>query len=88
MLSILLGLLNTLITVLIFAIIGRVMLSWLLRAGTSNDIVLRIDYVLGLISDPLMRPLRRLIPPLGTIDLAPMAAIILLFVVQSFIRGN
>lgn len=45
--------------------------------------------VLGLLQqivDPLMTPFRRIIPPLGPLDLSPMVVILLIFVVQNLLR--
>jgi YggT family protein len=73
------------IQLFLLAIFGRVILSWLLGAGMRNDFILRMDRALGLFTDPIMRPLRRIIPPLGMFDVTPMVAIILLIVLQRFI---
>ena len=78
-------LLLTLVQILLFAIFGRVIISWLLIAGIRNDFVLRLDYVLSVVTDPIMRPIRRVIPPLGMIDITPMAAIIALIVIREII---
>ncbi len=78
-------LLLALINVLWFAILGRVILSWLLTAGMRNDLIFRLDYVLGILTEPLMRPLRRVVPTLGMIDITPIVAIILLSVVRQAI---
>jgi YggT family protein len=69
-------------------IIGAV-LSWLIAFGivdpynkvvrTVNDIVMRI-------TEPALRRLRRVIPPVSGLDLAPLALIILIYFIQSFIR--
>jgi YggT family protein len=37
------------------------------------------------VSEPYLRLFRRFIPPLGAVDLSPMIAIILLYVVQSLV---
>lgn len=63
-----------------FAIIGRVVISWLLIAGMRGSIVLQIDYALSLVTEPLMKPLRKVIPPIGSIDIVPMVAIIIVIV--------
>ncbi len=68
------------IRLLLFSIFGRVIISWLLVAGMRNEFILRLDYILAVVTDPIMRPLRRIIPPLGTIDITPMVAIILLII--------
>ena len=78
-------LLLALVNVLWFAILGRVILSWLLMAGMRSDVIIRLDYALGIVAEPLMRPLRRVVPSLGMIDITPIVAIILLSVVRQAI---
>ena len=63
------------------AILARVILSWV-RLDPENPLV-RIVWE---ITEPIMRPLRRIIPPLGgTFDITPMVALFLLEVVQRFL---
>lgn len=38
------------------------------------------------IVDPVMAPLRRIIPPLGPLDLSPMVAILVIYVIESLLR--
>ena len=40
-----------------------------------------------LITEPILAPLRRIIPPLGMFDITPMVAIILISVVQGLVLG-
>lgn len=72
----LLRILNTVYYVVYAAIIARVILSWIdVPARSLRDIVERI-------TDPIMRPLRRLIPiSIGAVDFTPFIAILLLMLV-------
>jgi YggT family protein len=54
-------------------IIGRIILSWV-RHNPYNPVV-RFIYDL---TDPYLNVFRRVIPPLGMIDLSPIAAILVL----------
>jgi len=56
-----------------FAIIVRIILSWI-APQTYNP----ATALLATITDPLLRPFRRIIPPLGGFDISPIFAIILL----------
>ena len=56
----------------IFAIIIRIVLSWV-APHTYNPVT---SLVSG-ISDPLLRPFRRFVPPLGGLDISPVFALIL-----------
>ena len=56
------------LTVLIF---GRVLLSWVDTTGRS-----RLSVFLFHATEPILAPVRRLLPPMGMLDLSPMIVII------------
>ena len=59
------------LNVLLFSILIQVVLSWV-SPGTYNPAV----SVLYSITEPVLRPCRRLLPPISGIDLSPLAALI------------
>ncbi len=59
-----------------FAILIRSLLSWF-PIDREGPVVRMI----AAITDPILEPLRRVIPPLGMIDFTPMVAMILLFLI-------
>lgn len=64
-----------------FLIVVYVLMTWLpLRGG-----VLEIHQVIGSIVEPFLGVFRRFIPPLGSVDISPIAAIIVLNLVQGLI---
>ncbi|HNP64178.1 MAG TPA: YggT family protein [Woeseiaceae bacterium] len=65
-----------------FAILIRVILSWV-APGMHNP----ATAIIATLSEPVLRPLRRIIPPMGGFDLSPMLAIIGLFALNIVIRG-
>lgn len=65
-----------------FAILIRVVLSWV-APGMHNP----ATAIITTLSEPVLRPLRRVIPPMGGFDLSPMLAIIGLFALNIVIRG-
>ncbi|HNP37531.1 MAG TPA: YggT family protein [Woeseiaceae bacterium] len=68
----------------VFAIIIRIILSWVGgAAGGYNPAVA----IVGAITEPVLRPFRRFIPPLGGIDISPVFAIILLSGAAILISG-
>jgi YggT family protein len=71
---------NVLFQILTFAIFARVLLSWF-PISPENPIVV----ILNEITDPILRPLRRIVPPLGMIDLTPIVALVLLQVIQNLL---
>ena len=68
--------------VLTIAIIFRVILSWFSPRPTN-----RLAIVLIQITEPFLRPLRRIIPRTGILDFTPLAAIILLQLVRSLLTS-
>ena len=74
--------LDLLITVLYIAVFARVIVSWL-PVGSANNPVVAIIYQ---ITEPILAPLRRVIPRVGLFDLTPMVAIILLGIIQVLIH--
>ena len=65
---------NILFEALSLAILARVLLSWI-QVDPHNQFV----QLLYQITEPILGPLRRFIPPLGMIDISPIVA---LFVLQ------
>ena len=64
-------LLGLLLNVFLFAIFIQVILSWV-NPGTYNPVV----SLLYSITEPVLRPCRRLIPPMSGMDLSPLVALI------------
>jgi YggT family protein len=69
----------------IWAIIISAILSWLVHFGVvnpSNQFIRMIGEFLWRITEPALRPLRRLIHNLGGIDITPVILILLIFFLQ------
>ena len=64
-------------TVLYIAMLGRVILSWI-NVGPRNP----ISVIIYQITEPILQPIRRVMPKLGMLDFSPMIAIVLITVVQ------
>ena len=73
------------IQLILLIIVAHAMLSWLLAAGMRNDAIIRVYQTLNLALEPLFRPLRRVLPPMGMFDLTPIAAIFILIILRSLI---
>ena len=69
------------------AILGRIILSFVIpmMEGRPNPLLLTIYQVFGQITEPILGPLRRILPTFGRFDFSPLVAIIILQVVHNFL---
>ncbi|MCZ6564563.1 MAG: YggT family protein [Gammaproteobacteria bacterium] len=79
------GLIDLIINLYIFAILALVIISWIAphMHAQNNPLI----SVLRSITEPLLRPARKLIPPIGMLDLSAMVVLITLYCVQIFIHS-
>ncbi len=82
MLGFVLNFVNLLFTLLSFAIIGRALLSWIIT-DPYNPIVRILDQI----TEPILAPLRRIVPQVGMMDITPIVALILLQILQAMINN-
>jgi YggT family protein len=76
-----LGLVGLLVNFYFFAILAMIILSWI--APGSGNPAIRLLYQL---TEPVMSPCRRLLPPMGGLDLSPIVVFIGINIVQIFLR--
>ena len=68
------------IYLLIFAIFARALASWFVRDGRGPLMGFLTD-----VTEPILGPLRRIIPTGMGVDFSPMVAILLLYVLGQFL---
>ena len=81
-------LIDTILTLMFWIIIIQVILSWLINFQVINvrqPFVYQIWTGLGKLTEPIYRPIRRILPDLGGIDLAPMIVMIAILFVQRLV---
>ena len=84
----LLGFIQLLLTILALIIIVQAVMSWLIAfnvINTYNETTRTIYRTLDRITDPIYRPIRRVLPDFGTLDLSPLVALLLIQVVQNWV---
>ena len=74
---------NVLFTVLTYAILARALLSWF-PISPGSPIVRLLDDI----TEPILSPLRRIVPRLGMMDITPIVAMIGLQVLQGILVSN
>src|ERR1700689_2258042 len=70
-------------------VIGAI-LSWLVAFGVINMhnrfVQMMSDFIYRA-TEPVLRPLRRILPPMGGLDLSPLVLILIIIFLQSFLRN-
>lgn len=71
-----------------FVVIAAVILSWLIGfnvINAHNPFVRTLWQAISAVTEPLLRPIRRLMPDLGGIDLSPVILLLALLFLRSVV---
>ena len=85
----LIGLLESLIRLYEFVIVLAIIVSWLAAFNVinpHNDFVRGALRVLLALTEPVFRPVRKLVPPIAGLDLSPMIVLIVLATINFFLH--
>jgi YggT family protein len=72
----------------IWLLIAAAVLSWLVAfnvVNTRNQVVLTVGDFLYRLTEPLLRPIRSMMPNLGGIDVSPVILILLILLLENVI---
>lgn len=67
-----------------------IIMSWLISfnvINTRNQFVDMVWRVVNQITDPILRPIRRVVPPVGGLDLSPIIVFVIIFFLQNWIAS-
>ena len=90
MLIAIIDIVNLLLSIVTWIIIGQVILSWLFAfnvLNTSSGGVRAFAIAIDRITAPLYRPVRRMLPDFGGIDFSPLVILILIQVIKKLLAG-
>ncbi|HEV2564668.1 MAG: YggT family protein [Pseudomonadota bacterium] len=71
-----------------YLIVASAILSWLVAfnvVNTRNDFVRSIWNFLDAVTEPVLRPIRNILPNLGGVDISPIILILLIIFIQNLI---
>lgn len=87
----LLSFISYLITLYTYVVIAAVIMSWLIGFNVINPynpFVRSLWQAINAVTEPLLRPIRRILPDMGGIDLSPIVLLLGCYFVQSVILPN
>jgi len=85
---VLLQIVQVLLSVATWIILIQAILSWLIAfnvINTYNDTVRMVWEALKKITEPFYRPIRRILPDFGALDLSPMVVLLIIIILQRII---
>jgi YggT family protein len=87
----LVGLLFALIDLYRWVVIASAIVSWLSAFGVINRYnrgVAMIEDTLFRLTEPALRPIRRIVPDLGGVDISPVILLLLLWFLETLLADN
>jgi YggT family protein len=81
-------LIDTVIYIYILLLVAQAILSWLVAfnvVNTRNRFIYLVGDFLYRITEPVLRPIRRILPSIGGIDVSPVVLILLLIFIRNLI---
>lgn len=87
----LLRFISSLLGIYVFVLIASAVFSWLYAFGVvnpRNQAVGMIGQFLYAVTEPVLRPIRRMLPNMGGIDLSPVVVVLIIWFIQSVIIPN
>ncbi len=78
-------LIDTILSIYIMLVFAQVVLSWLVAfnvVNTRNRFVYLVGDFLYRVIEPALRPIRRVLPSFGGIDVSPMVLLVVLYFVR------
>ena len=81
----LIGLINLVFNVFYVAILARIILSFVIPmlVGRPHPLLMQLAQLANQVTEPILAPIRRVLPTFGMLDFSPLVAIILLQVIQA-----
>jgi YggT family protein len=83
--------LSMILTLVWWVFLIMIIMSWLISfnvINTRNQFVATVWRVINQVTEPILRPIRRVVPPIGGLDLSPIIVFVILFFLQSFIAND
>jgi YggT family protein len=81
-------LIDKIIDIYTWVVIASAIMSWLVAFGvvnTRNQFIRYVVDILYRLTEPLLRPLRRMLPNLGGVDISPVILLLGLFFLRSLL---
>ena len=65
-----------------YTLLAQVVLSLLVAVGVKSDVVTRLYFTISTLTEPILAPIRRVLPRTGGFDFSVLAAFILILIIR------
>jgi YggT family protein len=82
------SIIDLVIRLYIWVVIGSAIMSWLVAfnvVNTRNRFVYQVGDVLYRLTEPALRPIRRVLPTVGGLDLSPVVLLLVLILIRNLL---
>lgn len=82
--------LSMILTLVWWVFLIMIIMSWLISfnvINTRNQFVAAVWRIVNQITEPILRPIRRILPPTGGLDLSPIIVFVIIFFLQNWIAS-
>lgn len=87
----LLQFISTLLQLYVYVLIAAAVFSWLIAfnaVNPRNQFVATVGNFLYQVTEPVLRPIRNILPAMGGLDLSPIVVILIIFFIQAVLLPN
>ena len=82
---------SMILTIIWWIFLIMIIMSWLINfnvINTRNQFVASVWRIVNQITEPILKPIRRIVPPVGGLDLSPIIVFVIIFFLQSFLAND
>ena len=82
--------LSLILTLVWWVFLIMIIMSWLISfnvINTRNQFVDAVWRIVNQVTEPILRPIRRIVPPVGGLDLSPIIVFVIIFFLQNWISS-
>ena len=79
---------DTVLNLFLIVMVVRIALSWMFAFQVINPrhpFAWQLDRASRAVTDPIMRPIQRALPPMGGMDLSPLVVFLAIYVLQMYL---
>ena len=81
---------SLILTIVWWIFLIMIIMSWLINfnvINTRNQFVDAVWRIVNQVTEPILRPIRRIVPPIGGLDLSPIIVFVIILFLQNWIAS-